>query len=304
MSRHGVHALLILRLVVALPAQETVATARLEVGGHLPQVQVMVNGKGPFTFGIDTGSGAPAVVMPALIQQLKLPITGEVTLGDGTASGGQKVPVLMIYSLNVAGVEFDDLQAVQFAGPIPPTVDGILGFKLFRAYLFTLDYPGQRFILAQGSLPAADGNEIIPFRMPFDIPVIELGIGSRKIDAHIDSGGRGLDLPEKFARDLKFASPPVVLGKGHSVANDFVIKGAKLTTDIRLGRYTFSHPFVEINPLFPIANFGAFPLRNFAVTFDQKNKLVRFVAATKIVVLAGPTMMRDPQPQPPPPQSH
>ena len=303
-----VPALLVLDLFVQpLSAQKVVATAPLEIGRDLPQVRVMVNGQGPFTFGIDTATGGEAVVMPALAQQLKLPVTGEDTLDDPTGVGSQKVPVVTISSLNIAGVEFGNVKAAQFPAGMVPDVDGILGFKLFRDYLFTLDYPRRQLTLAQGSLPAADGKEIVPYRMPDDVPVIELSVGEQKIDAHVDSGGKGLSLPEKFAGSLKFASEPFVVGRGRTVASDFEIKGAKLASDIRLGEYTFSSPFVEINPLFPIGNFGSFALRNFAVTFDQKNKLVRFVAAEKTIVLAGPKMMRSPQaqPQPPsPPESH
>lgn len=41
-------------------------------------------------------------------------------------------------------------------------------------------------ILAHGSLPPADGNEIVPFTMPDNVPVIELTVGSQKVDAHVD----------------------------------------------------------------------------------------------------------------------
>jgi hypothetical protein len=307
MVRLPIPTLLVLSFFSHLSAQKIVTTAPLEIGRDLPQVQVMVNGQGPFTFGIDTAAGGEAVVMPALAQKLKLPITGEDTLDDPTGVGSQKVAVVTINSLNIAGVEFGNVKAAQFPGGMVPNVDGIIGFKLFRDYIFTLDYPRRQLTLAQGSLPAADGKEIVPFRMPDDVPVIDLSIGTQKIDAHVDSGGKGLSLPEKFAGNLKFVSEPVVVGRGRTIANDFEIKGAKLASDIRLGEYTFSNPFVEINPLFSIGNLGSFALRNFAVTFDQKNKLVRFVAAERTIVLAGPKMMRSPQSQPvpvSPPESH
>jgi Aspartyl protease len=299
MVRQAVPALLVLGLFAAnLSAQNVVATAPMEIGRDLPQVRVMVNGQGPFTFGIDTGAGTEAVVMAALVQQLKLPVTGEDTLDDPTGVGSQKVPVVTIRSLNIAGVEFTNLKASQFAGPMLPNVDGILGFLLFRDYLFTLDYPRQQFTLTQGNLPAADGQEIVPFRMPDNIPVIELSFGTQKIDAHIDSGGKGLSVPAKFAENLKFASDLVVLGKGATVANSFEIKGARIASDVHLGAYTFSNPFVEVNPIFPTGNFGSYALRSFAITFDQKKGLVRFAAADKTIVLAGPKMMRAPQSQP------
>jgi len=89
-------------------------------------------------------------------------------------------------------------------------------------------------------------------------------------------------------RDIRFVSDPVVIGRGRTVSNDFVIKGARLASDIQIAGYTLSHPFIEINSVLPDANFGAIPLRHFAVTFDQKNKLVRFVSKDRIVTISSP----------------
>jgi hypothetical protein len=80
-----------------------------------------------------------------------------------------------------------------------------------------------------------------------------------------------------------------VIGRGRTISNDFEIKGAQLASDVKVGGYAFTKPFLTLNPIFPIGNFGAAVLRNFAVTFDQKNKLVRFVAKEKNIVLPPPT---------------
>lgn len=40
-------------------------SAPMEVRNGMPFVQVMVNGQGPFTFGIDTGTGGQALVSPS-----------------------------------------------------------------------------------------------------------------------------------------------------------------------------------------------------------------------------------------------
>ena len=64
--------LLIAITSVPLPAQDH--STDMELRHNMPFVQVMVNGKGPFTFSIDTGTGGEALVTPALIQQLNLPV--------------------------------------------------------------------------------------------------------------------------------------------------------------------------------------------------------------------------------------
>ncbi len=273
-------------------AQNAPHSVAMELRHNMPFVQVMVNGKGPFTFGIDTGTGGQALVSPALIQQLKLPITGEEEIGDPSGVNSHKVPAVRIDSLEVAGVEFKNVEAVQHQpSPREGQCDGILGFVLFRNYLLTLDYPGEKLMLESGSLKPDGGNTVIPFTMPDKVPVIELIVGTQKIDAHLDSRGVGLSLPEKFAAGLKFVSDPIVLGRGRTVSNEFEIKGAQLAGDVRLGGYTFPQPFIEINPLLPLANFGAIPLQDFAVTFDQKKLLLRLLAAEKNIVIQAPQRM-------------
>jgi hypothetical protein len=269
----------------------------IDIRNSMPFVQVMVNGQGPFTFSIDTGTGGQALVSPELIQKLNLPVVGEEEVGDPSGLNSHKVPAVKINSLKVAGIEFKDVRATQHhASQREGQCDGILGFPLFRDYLFTMDYPGKQMTIASGSLKPDGGDQVIPFTMPNDVPLIELVVepGSQKLEAHLDSRGWGLSFPEKFAQGLKFVSAPIVIARGRTVSNEFEIKGATLAGDVRLGGYILPQPFIAINPLFPVGNFGALPLQNFAVTFDQKNKLIRLVAASKSIVLPPPMATRGP----------
>jgi hypothetical protein len=160
--------------------------------------------------------------------------------------------------------------------------DGILGFTLFRDYLVTLDFPQHRLLLEAGAL-APDGEKtVLPFRMPDGVPVARLKIdGQPSFEAQLDSGGGGLVLPELLAKSLKYDVDPVVYAEGRSVSTRFQLKAARLGSDVRIGHYTITHPVVAIHPAFPLANFGSPPMRNFAITFDQKNLLVRFAAREK-----------------------
>jgi predicted aspartyl protease len=292
-------------LLTGMRAQETLATIPMEIRHHMPVIPVMVNGQGPFHFAIDTGSGTQLLVSADLSQRLELAVTGEDELSDPSGANKQKVPVFRINSLKLAGIEFKSVPATQLTDLRKgESFDGVLGFGLFRDYLLTLDFPNQQVVLVRGTLPPPDGKEIIPFRSPDNIPVIVLSIAGQEIDAHIDSGGMGLSLPEEFANKLTFTTEPMVLGRGRTVSNDFEIKGAQLASEVRLGGYTFPRPFVEINPIFPVVNFGSIPLAHFAVTFDQKNQRVRFVADDRTIVIAPPKLMGPMQPQSATSQDH
>jgi hypothetical protein len=102
--------------------------------------------------------------------------------------------------------------------------------------LLTLDYPAKDLRLAKGTLKPDGGNQVIPFTMPNDVPLIDLKVGTRTLSAHVDSRGHGLSVPAAFATDLKFQSEPIVIGRGRTVSNEFQIKGAQLADDVRLGR--------------------------------------------------------------------
>src|ERR1700689_1368673 len=290
-----------------LSAQAPPNVESMELHRGMPFVQVMVNGEGPFSFVVDTGLGGEAVVSPSFAQKLRLPVSGEAEAGDPSGRNRQKVAVYLIASLTVAGVEFKGIKATQLPPMPEQDSDGILGFALFRDYLLSLDYPHQQMLLSKGNLNPDGGKTVIPFNMPHDVPVISLKVGSGQVDAHIDSGRMGgLGLPETFAKDLQFASPPVTVGRGRTVSGEIEIKGAQFAGNVQVAGYTFVRPFVEIDSVLPGAVFGAVPLRHFAITFDQKNKLVRLASDEQTFTIDPPRMMARPAPpdsQPAAPQS-
>ncbi len=288
-ARCAVSCIAFIALAAGMVGQESVHTVSMELRHNMPFVEVSVNGRGPFTFGIDTGTGGEALVSPALIEQLALPVIGEAEVGDPIGNNPQKGAVMGLSSLSIDGIEFKNVKAVRFQ---PSTregqCDGILGFVLFREYLLTLDYPRQQLTIEVGSLKPDGGDTVVAFTMPNNVPLVQLRVGSQMIDTHLDSRGMGLSFPKDFANGLKFASKLEVIGRGRTVSSEFEIKGAQLAGNVNLGGYTFVQPFVEVNPVFRMANFGSIPLHHFAVSFDQKNKLVRLVSADKKITIAPP----------------
>jgi len=272
-----------------------------------PYVMVTINGKGPFRFVIDTGTGGDALVTPELATELGLPTVGHATLSDPSGQGAKRAPIVQIDSLEVAGVKFTGIRAISHsffaeAG----TCEGLLGFTLFRDYLLTLDFPDRLVTLSGGALATDGGKSVLPFRMPEGVPIAYLKVdGLQPVEAQLDSGGGGLVLPEKLAAHLKYDVDPVVFASGRSVSARFEMKAAKLASDVKLGRYTFTHPVVEIHPAFPLVNFGSPPMQIFAITFDQKNLLVRFASNQKRFSLSAPPcptrLTNAPVYDPPPP---
>ncbi len=282
-----VFASVLLGMAVIAPAQQDTHSAALDIRHGKPYVMVMVNGKGPFRFVIDTGTGGEAFVTSDLVNQLGLSEAGRIRLNDPSGKGSRSVPMVVLQSLQVAGVEFTGVKAaVHNLNGGDGFCQGLLGFVLFRNYLLTLDYPNRQMAIASGLLKPDGERTVLPFRMPDGIPVVTLAIGGTHIDAQLDSGGGGLSLPEGLASRLKFSTQATSLSNAHSLSTRFQVKGAMLAADVRLGAYTFKRPFVEINPAFPLANFGSCPMQNFAVTFDQKSGWVRFAGREKTLHLS------------------
>jgi hypothetical protein len=287
-------ALLLSAAVLPLCAEDAIHATRMEVVHGKPYVMVMVDGRGPYRFLIDTGTGGEALITGELADQLDLPAVGHARLTDPSGQGERRADIVMIDSLNVAGVEFTEVKAIrhQIYGE-DTNCQGLLGFTFFKDYLLTLDYPNQRIELSSGSLVPDGESSVLPFRMPDGVPIASLRIGDLRVEAQFDSGGTGLSLPERLVSQLRFSVDPVVFGMAESLSTRFQLKAARLGGDVQLGKYTFAKPYVEINPAFPLVNFGSRPMENFVITFDQINMLMRLDASQKTLHLAAtPTLIR------------
>jgi predicted aspartyl protease len=271
----------------------TAYSAPMELMYDKPYVSIMVNGRGPYRFLIDTGTGAEALVSPELANELALPVVGHARLTDPSGLGEQRSEIVLMHSIRIADAEFSGVKAIRHKlyGD-GENCQGVLGFKLFKEYLLTLNFPERRIVLARGAITQDGSGSVLPFRMPDGVPIVALRIDGQHVEAQIDSGGTGLSLPESVAAHAKFLSTPIAFGNGESLATRFQIKAARLRQDVRLGSYLFRQAFVEINPAFPLVNVGSTPLAKFSVTFDQAKMLLRLSSNVKTLHLdASPTQL-------------
>lgn len=265
---------------VTIFAQKISATELpMHFRGRMPAVEVMVNGKGPFLFAIDTGAGGSLRIDSSLVEKLGLKKSGEVRAGDGSGQNTRTLETVEVDSVKVGGFEFHKLTAPTRnynTAPDVAHIDGILGFGLFSGHLLTLDYPGKRVRIEKGELPGVNGKDILALDDSRGIAVVDLNVGEQKIKAHIDSGNMmgGFMLPAAMVESAQLISEPVVVGRARTLSNDIEIKQARLKDPIRLGSFEFPQPTV-IYPSLSDANIGGRILSEFSLTFDQKNKRVR-----------------------------
>ena len=261
------------------PQASTVTVAPLHMRGLMPVIEVKINGQGPFAFMIDTGAGMQADIDPSVVARLGLQLEGRAINGDPSGENDREVATTTIASLAIGRAEFRNVTAVVRQQKLTrdyPDIDGILGFALFADYLLTLDYPAMQARLERGALPAPNGAEIVNFDLENRIPVIELAVGKVRVRAHVDSGNfvAGFILPEEIVEQLQLLSAPVTVGGARSVSNRIELKQVQLRDSIRLGTVEFRQPSITF-PALSDTNIGFKVLRDFVLTFDQKNRRLR-----------------------------
>ena len=273
----------------ASAAAQNLAAAPMQMRGWMPVVEVKLNGQGPFAFMIDTGAGMQADIDTSVAERLNLQPTGRAINGDPSGENDREVATVTIDSIMIGGVakgtrarrtgegviEFRNVTAIVRLHKITkdyPDVDGILGFALFSDYLLTLDYPAMQVRLARGALPPANGADILNLEIENRVPMVELAIGKIKVPAHVDSGNfvAGFILPEEIVEQLQLLSQPVAVGSARSVNNRIELKQVQLRSSIRLGGFEYSQPTITF-PALSDTNVGYKILREFTLTFDQKN---------------------------------
>jgi hypothetical protein len=252
----------------------------MQSDGGMPTIEVMINGQGPFLFGFDTGAQAGPRIDNSLVEKFGLKSTGQVQATDSSGRNPQSSETYKLESLSIGALRLAD---VTVAGrnyknsPRPLKVDGILGLNALADYLVTLDFPAKKLRLAKGELPKSDGKEILDYKNAAGIAQLELTVGDKKIQAHLDSGNAigAFVFPTAFAEKLSFTGEPRVVGRARSASGEMEIKQAQVKDLIRLGRHEFPDATIVYPALGEMANVGVKTLSQFVITFDQKNERVR-----------------------------
>src|ERR1043166_1441009 len=284
----------------AEPQDRTVTVAPMQMRAWMPVVEVKLNGQGPFAFMIDTGAGMQADIDTSVAARLNLQPSGRAINGDPSGENDRGGATVTIDSIMIGAlakgtrarrtgegiVEFRNVTAIVRPHKITkdyPDVDGILGFALFSDYLLTLDYPAMQVRLTHEALAAANGADILNFDIENRVPIVELAIGKIKVPAHIDSGNfvAGFMLPEEIVEQLQLLSQPVTVGTARSVSNRIELKQVQLRNSIRLGQFEFPQPTVQF-PALSDTNLGFKILREFTLTFDQKNRRLKLERRTSV----------------------
>jgi predicted aspartyl protease len=239
----------------------------------IPVVEVMIGGKGPYRFAIDTGAQGHGRISTELAEELGLPKVGEV----GTPAPGGTVATRPVYgapAISVGGVSFKNLDLVALSNVRGPEVewDGILGNELLRLLPLTLDYGTGR--VRFGGPALAEGLTI---GLDRGIPVLPVDIAGKRFEVHFDSGNgaAALFLDEEAARALPLAGEPVERGRARTSFGDFAVKEAPLAVSALVGGTTLAVQAVGWPSPRAGGNLGSRGMAGLSVTLDGAQRLAR-----------------------------
>ena len=256
----------------------------------IPTITAMVNRKGPFRFGVDTGASGYLVVKPEVADQIGLAIIGEAMASD--PSGRNPVPIHLYQadSVSFGDLTFKDVSAssISMGGPMAE-LDGIVGIAFFRDLLVTLDFGRGRLTTQAGALPPPNDHDVVAASVePSGLFSLPLKIGDKLEMVHLDTGNgrQALFLPQAAIAGLPITGEPRQLGVARTVSQEIQILGVDLTAPATIG--TTRLPITQVAyPSVTVGNLGSAGLKGMAVTLDAANGRARIVPSPGASVAPG-----------------
>jgi hypothetical protein len=155
-------------------APYSVATQRDLVGRII--VRVMINGRGPFRFMVDTGANR-TVLAQSLLKRLDLPLDQDTLIAVAGVSGSSMAASAHVDRLDAGALHFLDVQLPVLAGPVFDGIDGILGMDGFDGKRVSADFIRNSFTIVDSH-----------WRAPFMFSVLRVQFLSSRllmIDGHV-----------------------------------------------------------------------------------------------------------------------
>jgi hypothetical protein len=246
----------------------------------MPAVAVMIEGKGPFTFGIDTGSPGHFMVTKEVASAAGLTVAGQIQTSDPSGNNPVTISRFKLREAAFGGLTFLATQADELPPLGAPGGDlqGIIGMDLFDGQSLVLDFKSRLVSVSSERLAPADGQTI------FDYPAGELiqlpvKIGDVTIPAHLDTGqtNTAMMAPADVIPRLATHGQPRLVGKARTVSQTMEIFAVALDAPVSLGAVRFPVTEVVYPTVIPIGNLGSAALQQMVVKIDRPSRRVQFV---------------------------
>jgi predicted aspartyl protease len=188
--------------IAVVSAPDNPAPIRFRKSLNLIFASVLINGKGPYQFAIDTGA-TQTVVSEKLAGELALePITSSVVFGIGGA-GKVETKLYKMKELTAGDVTVKNTPVGTFNDPlVSQLADGILSTSIFSDFVITVDYPGGQLLLSKKRAPAPAGAEVLPVWFFSNLLLLPLDVNGKRGNFIVDTGAVTTVLSHSMAAQL------------------------------------------------------------------------------------------------------
>ncbi len=252
-----------------------------------------------YRFLIDTGSTA-TLVTPDLARRYGLKQkknTPPRKVPVRSANGGEiDLEAVTLSAVRFGEASFERVPALIFdfaelSSHLGLSIDGLIGFPLFRDTLLTLDYPGARMVIAPyPTSPTPLGQtprlSTIAFNNEQSTPLIPVQMGNESFIVLIDSGSDGSLSLNPVGLHPRFANGPRVGTLISSLQGDRRQLTGRLDQEVTIGSHLIVKPIVDLSE--QLSSIGGELLSNFSLTFDQRRNRVTLARETDGPVTMGP----------------
>lgn len=282
--RHGPHA-------PRLKMKDSRVEVPIDTSTRHPVVELTINDQGPFRFVVDSGAGG-TLIDDDLAKKLGLETVGMARTGDASGHAPKEMPLVVVDRIGIGDALFLDGMAV--VGDLDAVwhdqkdgADGVLAFNTFASCLVTFDYPGGKLIIEKGSLPPADGQDILAYTEDHRLPTLRLNIAGVQTPVTLDTGAALVGvLAANLEGRVKTKAAPAEVGKARRMNTTATIREARIDGSLMLGRHEIVEPIFHFMGERSAIGYTIF--KHFAITFDQQAKLVRLTRASQSPITIDP----------------
>jgi predicted aspartyl protease len=200
---------IVLAAVTAAVSTSSSSTVPFTLFDNRMLVQVSVDGSGPYTMIVDTGSDQ-LVITPSVAQRLGL-ATRRAGFANGAGSGSAELRLTRVPTITVGSLRFSDVSAaVLDLGPIQraigfPRLDGVIGYNMLRRFRIGVDMDDQQLTFSSAAIPVPKTAVTIPFTIGGGIMRVAAAVDGVDGTFMIDTGDRSsLTLFRHFAEANNF----------------------------------------------------------------------------------------------------
>lgn len=151
---------------------------------------VMINGRGPFRFIVDTGA-SHSTVSPALVQTLGLQPDANSPIMVNGVTGTASVPSVVIDRLQVGDLSAGPLRLPVVSTPMMAGQDGILGVAGLKAASLVVDFEQNKVSLFRSPRRMPDGFfRVAAKKLASGLITVNARVGGVRARAVIDTGAQ------------------------------------------------------------------------------------------------------------------